>query len=495
MNYDEMYSSLNKGVPNMVTVEIPIGELLNECSSDTAKLTGELYRIRKEYEDLIYNRMHFSKAQRSFSDNLYIMTNYKTSETTIHVSPLDFLRKIKEILGVENKSLDFNDLELKSELETRLKELKAIKDSEELKIKFPLIYEDYLLSFKAYQKIKAIEAEITMTGNTDLRRTLENKWHYYDMYGLDTRFKTFLNKQCEMYRRFIARRQFVVTDTRNNPLDLTKFTGLDKNKFELYIAYRYMTIALNSKDEEQIQGALYYISSYLNEATKDNKKLSTNITTLEGKKIDFKVIYHGLKTIMKKHPSLKPIPVNREVFKGYHMKHVINHMNKYYGNEVGWVMVKNGDIYKVAGEVTRQNLTIISDDKKQEIMLKRFAELNKKVEFYENSGYLFAAIGINHFTGYLAFFYPNGEVLMDKWYEDTFGIMPAYKEAIYNVKAKDYERLSPLDKQTLRHNTSVKVLNHTPTWTKRAQTIIDRKGTEENIEAVKILAKKYQKEI
>ena len=48
MNTEEMYTSINKGVPNYIILDIDITTLLNECASDKEQLIKEQeYLIRQ----------------------------------------------------------------------------------------------------------------------------------------------------------------------------------------------------------------------------------------------------------------------------------------------------------------------------------------------------------------------------------------------------------------------------------------------------------------
>ena len=46
---------------------------------------------------------------------------------------------------------------------------------------------------------------------------------------------------------------------------------------------------------------------------------------------------------MKNNSALKPVDEPRERFKGYNIRHVVNHINKYFGAQVSWTIVPNGE--------------------------------------------------------------------------------------------------------------------------------------------------------
>ena len=51
----------------------------------------------------------------------------------------------------------------------------------------------------------------------------------------------------------------------DHKIDLTMFTGLDKEKFELYLADKYISIAQQAQDDKTKQECIYYLSTYIRE--------------------------------------------------------------------------------------------------------------------------------------------------------------------------------------------------------------------------------------
>jgi hypothetical protein len=46
---------------------------------------------------------------------------------------------------------------------------------------------------------------------------------------------------------------------------------------------------------------------------------------------------------LRENSVLKPIDERRERFSGYNIRHVANHLIKYYGSSVSWTIVPNGE--------------------------------------------------------------------------------------------------------------------------------------------------------
>ena len=81
MNNQEMYTSINKGVPNYVMLEININTLMNECTSNKEQFERELSLLRELYRNNIIRICGYTKANEFFFDSFRIITSYKTAES------------------------------------------------------------------------------------------------------------------------------------------------------------------------------------------------------------------------------------------------------------------------------------------------------------------------------------------------------------------------------------------------------------------------------
>lgn len=478
MMFEEVYNAINKGIPNYLSIELDKDILLRECALDKSNFTSILVRIREEYQNNIYNLCGCAKAQYYFFDNFRLITSYKNSETSIHISPIPFINKLKKLLGVDNDSIDFNDEELKRLLLEKLDLLKTVTTPEELKDLFPLIYEDYKLSCRAYKVVKSSDGD---------------KYNYlrrqYNMYGFDTRFDVFIKHQIRNYRNFIIRRQFVEGYCNRNSIDLINFKDLDKNKFELYLAYLYLEKANNSKDLYEIQECIKYLACYIREFKVNNE--NDVCINVYGKVITFKNIFYNYIILFRRHKDLIPLDSDREFFKGYHINHVKNHINKYYGNSVNWFIVPNGDgndfnineREDVINYLNRQ-YNYLSKDERDKIISKRYEVYDRKVKFYESSNYMFKLMGLNDFNGYVAYVYDNGSVILDKLFYDYTSGTPAYDEAIYIMDISYFDKLSKFNKQELIKDSNVTRRFHSGDWESKLIEQISKSDNSDNKNAL-----------
>lgn len=494
MTVDEMYKALNKGLPVYLIVELDVDTLVNSCASDRAALINSIRKIKKNYQDAIVNLAGYSKAQHYFFKKLMILTNTKNAETTINVSPYPFLESIKDILGVDNPSMDFNDGELYRALLARVDVLDQIQNKPSLVYEFPLIADDYELSKKAYRKILANEPNGEKTQESIRLRKLFYK------YGLHTKFDTFMEHQKSMYRNLVKRRQFVEGYTTRNPIDLSMFEGLDKEKFELYLASKYLEKAMSTSEIEEKQECLYYLITYIREV----KVSDISIINEEGIEISFKYILRNVKKLLKSNLELRPIDEDRSAVEGYHINHVQNHINKYFKSlpinigRAGSIEFNSlSDERKEAiYKYYEREYVVLSPEEREKRIQERFREYERKIKFYETSAPVYKFFGSDDFDGYVIYIYPNGLVVLDKLYKDYLSMIPCIDEAIYYMSIEEFEKLNGLDKQELLTNSNVKRMYHNDTWEKRLKEKIENPDLYKyQKEDVKRLLKKYKNEI
>ena len=496
MNGQEMYLSVNKGVPNYVTVPININTILNECASDKSVLYGEMKALRNKFQDDIISIMGYSKAQYYFFDDLCTRTKFKNAENEVYISPYPFFIKLKRILGIDNPSLDFNDLMLRNEMRVKVEELKTVRTPDELKEKFPLIYEDYELSIKGYAKICSLEEERDRTGDPAIREKCRNTWKKFKGYGLHSRFDRFMEKQCVMYRNFVERRQFIEGLCFKNPLDFEGFKGLDKDKFEMYLADKYLDIAVNSTTLNEKQNAIYYVTAYFRQTKVSNISIKND----KGEVVTFKKLVNKYRKLLKDNVGLKPVDEPREKFKGYNVNHVVNHINKYFGAQVSWTIVPNGDDdvdnKDEVIEVLNRRYSHLPEEERQKIIFKKYELYERKINFFENTNYVFKVYGVSEFDGYVAYVYANGEILLERFFSDYTECMPASGEAIYNLNIYNFEEKSKFSKAVLMKDPEVRRIIHCPTFESQARAIIEKEapeGTTSDVEAFTLKFKGQKK--
>ena len=479
MNKDEMYNAINKGIPNQVKLELPVKDLINYCGAKE-ELSKNILDIRNIYENAIVSICGFNKSNHEFFDSLRLITNYKNSDTGIYISPNGFLKRLKDILGVDSESLDLDDPSLIDSFKKRLNVLINSEHIDDLKDRFPDIFSDYIYSINLYDEIRKIEKTSGINAN-DMRAD-------YQKYGLDTRFRVFLSNQIIMYQSLVIHAKEIVEFVNSNPLSLDNFKGLDKDKFELYVAKRYLDYAKDTPDIKDKQAAIYYLTTYLNEycgriiSMKYKDKELSNLSLLK----DFR-------KLLKNNHELKPINESRNVFNTYHIKHVKNHINKYFNGLDSWCVVRISPNELLQNQQARIEKIAMNkeEDLRESITEKYLSMLIRKLNFYENSNYELRLFGTGSFESRVAYFYDNGMVVVDKLYDESLDINPTYNEAIYVMDTKTFLNMVDMDKPVLRENDNVKRIIHSGDWEKRLQQELNVPSINVSKEETKVLVNKY----
>lgn len=481
MNYKEMYTSINKGIPNYIPITLDIKTVIKECSDDMEESIRSFKKIGDEHQKMIANIVSMTKAQRFFFKKLQVWTNRRTSETNLFVLSDTLLEQLQIILNIKTPYQTREQLlNLLNEKVTRLF---YIKRSEELQKEFPLIYEDYLLSIKSAQQIH----NLTSLKSSEV---INEQWKYYNMYGLSTNFNQFMNRQRVMYSNLVSKSRKIEIETNTHPIDLNCFKGLNKAKFELYLAHKYLEYALNTTNIQEKQECVYYLCTYIRET----KYTPISIIDENGTTITFDKITKGYRRLFKKNIELKPIDADREKFEGFHMCHVKNHVRKHYMNAINWQIVPKGHdtnkIHEAVINCLNRTYRHLTPEERKKIIDEAYALYERKLNFFESTDYIEKVYGIGKFNGYMAYFYANGEVLMEKFFDDYAESLPAKNEAIYNLKVVDFEALSKLSKPKLMKNEKCRRIIHSGKWEDKAKEIIDTEATEESMENVqKVLTK------
>lgn len=66
--------------------------------------------------------------------------------------------------------------------------------------------------------------------------------------------------------------------------------------------------------------------------------------------------------------------------------------------------------------------------------------------FFENSNYIYKIFGINKFEGYIGYIYPNGRVVMEKFYDDIKNKKVSTLSATYIMNIYNFIEISKLNK-------------------------------------------------
>ena len=76
-------------------------------------------------------------------------------------------------------------------------------------------------------------------------------------------------------------------------------------------------------------------------------------------------------------------------------------------------------------------------------------DVTKRIDFLENTGYVGKLKGLNTFTGYYGYVYPNGTVILEKFWEDEESLRPAINYATYIMNIDNFITMSKISRINL----------------------------------------------
>lgn len=108
--------------------------------------------------------------------------------------------------------------------------------------------------------------------------------------------------------------------------------------------------------------------------------------------------------------------------------------------QLNWEFLPEGKQIKKAS--LKNNISSTSKNKEKSI-----DELNMRINILENSGFIGRPIqGLNKFQGFYAFIYPNGKVILEKFWENIDNETPAYNTATYVMNIDNFIEMSKVSR-------------------------------------------------
>lgn len=476
MEQNKLIKTINKGIPSFIDIELDIDTLIKECSNDEEKAKEELYKYREQYHKAIINIISYDLLNCNSFKKLRIGTEYKTSFSRFYISQTPFIEILKKELEVNNNSIDYNDQELFTELKNKIEILKNITTPEELQQHFPLIYFKYLKAISSSRIINKLK-------ETHPKEIIDFQEKRFKEYALHINFNIFLKKKITLYRNAVYRRQFIEGYTTKNPLNFDLYS-LDKDKLELYIASKYIEKLL-SVDIEEKQKCIFYLAAYFNE--EHNKDIT--ITNENNEIITYQKLYNIYKRVLSKNIILRPINEDREHFTNYHIRHVENHIKKYFNEDVvDWnIFPKDKKIDERIINYLNSKYNYLSPEERKKKIEKLYELLERKVLLLNSSNYTSRIWLPEIFNGYIMYIYNNGYVILEKFFTDEKETKPAQDTATYIIRAMYLDKINNLTKKTIKKVYNAKAIYHNKNWESKIQSYIEQPETNESKEEVKQL--------
>lgn len=490
--------SLNKSVPVDTPVIIRYNDLLEIV--DNKK---ELDRIiERQFQRTLkyFVKPGMPNLPFDFFKTFEVSIDPDTLEKRLIFSPQGYFTSIMWNLNCNgiNKEVS-GDMKLvrfdKEEIDNRLKLLKKNCSENKLRREFPFLHKSYLKGNAIYKDFFAVldvfdNPNISQGIKDRLKKDIKDSLKNTLAYDLDIdrefdtarRFKN--NEYGIMVVEFVERLldEKILNDNMEylctHPLDLSKAPNFNKDKLELYLAYRFLDMALVSPQEEK-QRYLYFVSNYFMEnKDKLDSDLEIHVGTLNedmkklgdddiesGHYITPKNLYEKYRNLLVNNPNLRVINFSSVDFSDMNLEQVEEFMELYLGD-----LGANWEIIPPAGideEIVKRTRAICNEKDEEERRLHREKLLDlfiEKKEFYDSCDPFYRIKGRNTFDGYIGYIFTNGKVVLDKFYDDVANGRVADGHAIYVMNIDEFYELSQLSKSELIRNKMCKRYVHRGDW-------------------------------
>ena len=436
----------------------------------------------------------------------------KTSSNTkcIFVNNPAFLNKI-----MKEKSLE------------RINVLRNLNSPKDLEQEFPLLYKKFIdsieIDYEVYKRCigtnnnhfngnlttgninRQMRRKLNKTSKLSKTGKIESFEEYYQKHS-NLKFSEFQKKYVSCITKLVNNLEKIINFMISQKIDLDGLNNKDKDKLELYFAYRYLDLAKQA-DSESKQDYLYYVSNYFVEnKDKLNSDLAIYIGSNKGiyiseiinsnseiKCITPKSLYEEYKKLLVDNPNLRDIDFSHLDFKGMNLQEVQQFMKEYLKDlSANWDFLSPEDssyeddvIRRIRG-IRRPGKT---EEEKREHQLRLLDLFMEKKRLYDSSDPFFRVKGKNTFDGYIGYVYPNGRVILDKFYDDSERNSLADGHAVYAMSIQEFYELSKLSKSELIKNKLCKRYIHKGNWAQRVleNEILPSSKEQPNVEVKKLI--------
>ena len=493
MAKDIISEVINKGVPIDTPITVRYSDLYTLCDNKEKfeeVVRGEFYKFAEYLKSL------FPSQDINLFHTMSVFTDPNTLEKKLQFSKDGFFGSLIYNLNFNNScdvsqsEVVFNDFN-PDMLYERTKKLRKIKEEYKLQMYFPSLYLKYIEQKKMYEAVNKFYNKIAKSNMSTKERELEivrfldnliaegyvvteNVFEKAKKFSL----KRFCNDYADCFDNMISHANEICEYLDTHTFSISDIE-LDKEKLELYIAYRFLT-ELKSEKKDDKQRYVYFIANYFKENSK--RKTSTvpeinvggtfqnnfavNEKALEGININPKYIYSEFSKVFIENPEIKLVNFNGVDFSGMNEEEIEEFIRDYLSVfKVNWVIIPKEEIGKREGIHPYKPRTVDEERLNQLFM--------EKIEFYSELSPIMHIQGRDTFDGYEGFIFSNGMVILDKFFENSRTGKVSKGDAIYYMNIEDFYRLSRYPKSVLRKDPNVGFIEHRKRWQEKALKIIN----------------------
>ena len=463
--YTEKSDILNKGVPielpNVIDTDI---YMLLDYAIDREKVEKEI----NDFSTRMFNYMdtlltHKSHRKLPFRSNFIIVYQNRTKSNELVFDSKYILWDMVRFLNIRNK-------EASEELvRKKISQLSSISADGKLERKFPKLYEIYLEELEFSKEIQGYLRK--HNGNIQsLKNSVVNHNEKSDIYIEDTLKITNVKSFCKIYSSILLDildhfqdydRYFLT-----HPFDVYRNNSFIGDTLEADIALRYIDEINNCDNLEDKQKYLYFLTSYF---TENRHWIHSDIGfKIHDKVVMFDDLYNSYIDILVENPGLKVINYDRNEFDTFTPEEVEEYMKLEINDaEANWEFLEDGLEEERAARAIYNGIKNIKDPNRKEKTKEELRNLYmEKKELFDQTFNYRTVEGKNTFDGYLAFIYPNGKVILERFFEkrkDNSEVI-ATDQAIYVMNIDEFYSLTNLSKSTIIRDKLCKRYIHKGNW-------------------------------
>ena len=432
----EKYIIINGNKERLIPFfNIDVEYFKNEFIIDKEKFADQYKIYRNAFNWIRRSYTYYLLFNEYYADTITLYGNEMNLNRSITFSFEEFLLKLRDYLSI-NTSFSIYDPIFIEAAKRNINILKSIKKEEDLKMKFPKLYDIFINA----NKVDKFESGT-----------------YYD-YGLRPTPDAFIEEQTVYFEHVFKNLDKIENEYASYNIVRDAIKGnYYRDKFRLYTAYKLFSLLSNSETKDRIPGIENVLKKYFDDIN-DISDINVSIKLENGDRISF-----------------------LELLSDY---------NRLYNNET----LDLWDILPQGHDSTKEFHPPLQAMSDEEYM--RLYNLNiEKYNFYESLKYLRKGKGKYLNTGYYAFFFSNGQQILDKLcYPGEDFIVSHYGNAIYNLNIRNFELLSRINKTKIRHDRLCPFTTHNGNWQDRVRIMIDSvPTTSESVEKTCELIKKIEK--
>ena len=194
--------------------------------------------------------------------------------------------------------------------------------------------------------------------------------------------------------------------------------------------------------------------------------------------------------MMVENPKLKMIDFSKFDFSGMNLDEVESLVLRYLNElTVNWEIIPEEEIESSITKGIRENTKHLTEEEKQ-IKRERMLDLYiEKKEFFATTNPLFRVKGKETFDGYVGYIYPNGKVILEKFYKNASNSQVSTGDAIYVLDIGDFYRLSHFTKKVLMNDERVDRIVHSGDWQSKVRKIVESNDKKYSNDILKELIK------